>query len=57
MMLFGNVLMEEAYWTIDTFLLYVISQGFAVFSAYTVYYMNKTDGTYAKPDEKEANVR
>lgn len=52
MMLFGNViLMEEAYWTMDTFVLYAISQGFAIFCAFTVYYMNKTDGTYAKPDE------
>lgn len=52
MMLFGNViLMEEAYWTIDTFILYTISQAFAVFCAFTVYYMNKTDGTYTKPDD------
>ena len=52
LMLFGNViLMEQAYWTMDTFLLYAISQGFAIFCAFTIYYMNKTDGTYAKPDE------
>jgi len=52
MMLFGNViLMEEAYWTMDTFVLYGISQGFAIFCAFTVYYMNKTDGTYTKPDD------
>ena len=52
MMLFGNiVLMEEAYWTMDTFVLYGISQSFAVFCAFTVYYMNKTDGTYTKPDD------
>lgn len=52
MMLFGNViLMEEAYWTMDTFLLYAISQAFAVFCAYVVYQLGKVDGTYTKPDE------